>query len=69
MFLDKKGIRLKNLTGVFVSKIYPHNVPVANYWLYEHPFSENKMDFKKIGLKFIYRNRRFVEIFKFIIFG
>ena len=25
-----------------------------NYWLYEHPFSENKMDFDKIGLKFNY---------------
>lgn len=56
VFLDKKGARLKNLTGVFVSKIYPHNVPVANYWFYEHPFSENKMDFNKIGLKFNYIN-------------
>ena len=34
--------------------ICPHNIPVANYWLYEHPFSENKMDFNKIGLKFNY---------------
>lgn len=54
VFLDKKGVRLKNLTGVFVSKICPHNVPVANYWFYEHPFSENKIDFNKIGLKFNY---------------
>lgn len=54
VFLDEKGVRLKNLTGIFVSKIYPHNVPVANYWFYEHPFSENKMDFNKIGLKFNY---------------
>lgn len=54
VFYDKKGVRLKNLTGIFVSKVCPHNVPVANYWLYEHPFSENKMDFNKIGLKFNY---------------
>lgn len=54
VFLDKKGARLKNLTGVFVSKVCPHNIPVANYWFYEHPFSENKMDFKRIGLKFNY---------------
>jgi hypothetical protein len=54
VFLEKSGARLKNLTGVFVSKICPHNIPVANYWLYEHPFSENKMDFNKIGLKFNY---------------
>lgn len=54
VFLDKKGARLKNLTGVFVSKICPHNIPVANYWFYEHPFSENKMDFNEIGLKFNY---------------
>lgn len=57
VFCDKKGARLKNLTGVFVSKVCPHNVPVANYWLYEHPFSENKMDFNKIGLKFNYINK------------
>ena len=44
-------MRLKNLTGIFVSKVCTH---VANYWLYEHPFSENKMDFNKIGLKFNY---------------
>ncbi len=54
VFCDKKGVRLKNLTGVFVSKVCPHNIPVANYWLYEHPFSENKMDFDKLGLKFNY---------------
>lgn len=54
VFLDKKGVRLKNLTGIFVSKICPHNIPVADYWFYEHPFSENKMDFNKIGLKFNY---------------
>lgn len=57
VFCDEKGARLKNLTGVLVSKVYPHNVPVANYWLYEHPLSENKMDFNKIGLKFNYVNK------------
>lgn len=57
VFCDEKGARLKNLTGVLVSKLYPHNVPVANYWLYEHPLSENKMDFNKIGLKFNYINK------------
>ena len=54
VFFNKRGVRFKNLTGIFVSEICPHNIPVANYWLYEHPFSENKMDFNKIGLKFNY---------------
>jgi len=54
VFSDKTGARLKKLTGVFVSKICPHNIAHANYWLYEHPYSENKMDFNKIGLKFNY---------------
>lgn len=54
VFFNQKGVRFKNLTGIFVSKICPHNIPIANYWLYEHPFSENKMDFNKIGLKFNY---------------
>lgn len=54
VFFNKRGVRFKNLTGIFVSEICPHNILVANYWLYEHPFSENKMDFNKIGLKFNY---------------
>lgn len=54
VFLDNQGARLKNLTGVLVTKIFPANIPHANYWLYEHPFTENKMDFQKIGLKYNY---------------
>lgn len=54
VFLDAKGGRLKNLSGVLVTKVSPHNISSSNYWLYEHPFSENKLDFDQLGLK---RNR------------
>lgn len=54
VFLSNKGPRLKNLSGVFVTKIFPHNIPIADYWLFEHPFTNNKMDFSKIGLIYNY---------------
>ena len=54
VFLGNNGPRLKNLSGVLVTKVFPHNIPIANYWLFEHPFSENKFNFNEIGLEFNY---------------
>lgn len=55
IFLNKKNTpRLTNLTGILVSNVSRKNIPDAHYWLCEHPFSENKMDFKKLGLKYSY---------------
>ncbi|QEE49156.1 hypothetical protein FUA48_06050 [Flavobacterium alkalisoli] len=50
VFLDKNGARLTNLTALLIMKIYPHNIPVAPYWLFEHPFSKNKAPLNKLGL-------------------
>lgn len=52
VFLGEKGPNLKNLSGVLVTKVFAHNIPKANYWLYKHPFSENKLDFESLGLKY-----------------
>ncbi|MGV3588328.1 MAG: hypothetical protein ACO1OF_15090 [Adhaeribacter sp.] len=52
IFLDSRGARLRNLSGILVTKIFPHNIPNANYWLFEHPFSRNKFNFNGIGLEF-----------------
>lgn len=52
VFLGEKGPNLKNLSGVLVTKVFANNIPNANYWLYKHPFSENKLDFESLGLKY-----------------
>ena len=56
VFLGEDGPNLKNLSGVLVTKVFPHNIPNANYWLYKHPFSENELDFNLLGLKYNYVN-------------
>ncbi|MEJ6979757.1 hypothetical protein WG906_04805 [Pedobacter sp. P351] len=53
-FLGEKGPRLKNLSGIFLSKVFPHTLPSAKYWLFEHPFSENIFDFNQLGLIYSY---------------
>lgn len=50
IFLDKGGVRLKNLSGVFISKVVPFNIPVADVRVFEHPLSDNKFDFEFLGL-------------------
>lgn len=54
VFYNGNRKRLINLSGVLVSKIYPHNVPVGEYWIYKHPFSQNAMDFEDLGLTYNY---------------
>lgn len=54
LFLSENKIKLANLSGVLVTKVFPHNVPSANYWLFKHPFSENELDFNLLGLKYNY---------------
>lgn len=50
VFLTSKGPRLKNLSGVFVNRVFPSNIPNAEHSFFEHPFTENKFDFSKIEL-------------------
>ena len=54
VFLNDKGPRLKNLSGVFVTKVHPHNIPNAEYWFYKNPFTNNKLDFNELGLDYNY---------------
>jgi hypothetical protein len=53
---------MKNLSGVFITKVYPGNIPKADYWLFEHPFSENKMNFKDLGLRYDFVKNAQIEI-------
>jgi len=50
-YSNKKG-RLKNLSGVFVSQVFPHNIDNAYYYLCQHPLSDNKLDFSQLGLEY-----------------
>lgn len=52
VFLGDKGPRLKNLSGVFVTKVFPHNIPNADYWFYKNPFSNNDLNFNELGLEY-----------------
>jgi hypothetical protein len=54
VFLDSKGPKLKNLSGVFVTRVFPHNIPNAEYWLFKNPFSTNEFDFNNLGLVYSY---------------
>jgi hypothetical protein len=54
IFLDEKGPRKRNVSGVLITQIYPHGIPNSKYWLYENPFAVNKLDWQKIGLIYNY---------------
>ena len=54
IFCNKKGVRIENVSGILVTRVFPHNIPTANYWLFEHPFSDNKLDFNRLGLIYNY---------------
>jgi hypothetical protein len=50
-FLNSKGAKHKNLSGILITKIFPFSISSGNYWLFEHPFSNNKLDYNAIGLE------------------
>jgi hypothetical protein len=47
---DLKRPRNTRVSAFFITNVNPHNLHVANYWLVEHPFAENKMDLNKLNL-------------------
>lgn len=50
VFFNSGKKKLTNVSGIFVSKVFPSNVPSAKYWIYENPFAVNKLDFEKLNL-------------------
>lgn len=61
IFLVKNGPRLKNLSGVLLTKVFPHNIPSSEYWLFKHPFSDNVLDFNKIGLTYSFIENKHIK--------
>jgi len=54
IFYNSGKKKLTNVSGVFVSKVFPSNVPNAKYWIYENPFADNRLDFKRLNLIYNY---------------
>jgi hypothetical protein len=50
MFLDKKGPRCTNVSGVLVTKVMEFNIHVAQHWFAKHPYSKNEADFTAFDL-------------------
>lgn len=49
-YSDKKFINTE-LSGVLITKVFPFNIPVADYWIFKHPQSKFEIDFKMLGLE------------------
>ncbi len=52
IFYNNRKERITNVSGIFVSKVSPHNIHTTNYWLFKHPFTENDLNFDLLGLKY-----------------
>lgn len=50
IFLDKKGSRCKNVTGVLITKVMEFNIHEARHWFALHPFTDVQFDFKVFDL-------------------
>lgn len=50
MFLDKKGPRCTNVSGVLVTKVMEFNIHEAQHWFAKHPYSKNEADFTAFDL-------------------
>ena len=61
VFFNKNRPRLKQVTAVLINRVFPHNIPNSNYWLYKNPFSKYQIDFDNLGLRWNYVKDNYVE--------
>lgn len=50
-----------SVSGVFITRIFPSNIHVANHWLIKHPFTNNEFDFTNLEQSFIHVNENSLE--------
>lgn len=60
IFHNDKKINLENLSGVFITRVYPNSIPNSKYFLFKHPYSSNNLDFNKLGLKYSYEKENYI---------
>ena len=54
VFFNSKSARIKDVSGIMITKALPFNTKNNNYWIFEHPFCTNKIDFQKLNLTYYY---------------
>lgn len=54
IFYESAKRSYSSVSGVFVTRVFPSNLHVANHWLVKHPFSNNEFDFNKLDLSYIH---------------
>ena len=54
IFLNSKGPRLKNISGIIFTRVMPFKVKNADFSIFKHPFSTNEFDFDKLNLGYEY---------------
>ena len=59
VFLGEGGPKYKNVCGLLVTKVVPHNIPISPYWFTKHPFSDKPSDFSlfNFGYYFVDKNK------------
>ncbi|WP_158728434.1 MULTISPECIES: hypothetical protein [unclassified Flavobacterium] len=50
IFYNSGKAQLKNVSGIFITKIFPSNIPNAKYWLHKNPFANNDFNFEDVDL-------------------
>lgn len=60
IFYNKRP-RLKNLSGILITNVNPYNLNIVEQFLFKHPFSENELDFDKLGFQYEYLNKTQLE--------
>ncbi|GAB2515867.1 hypothetical protein [Spirosoma aerophilum] len=57
-----------SVSGVFITRVFPSNMHVADHWLIKHPFSSNALDFNNLDLSFAHVNgNKIEEVSKMVI--
>lgn len=54
IFYNNGSKRITNVSGIMINRIFPHTVPSSKYWIFEHPFTDNKLNFKSLKLPYCY---------------
>jgi hypothetical protein len=52
LVLGKRGPKNKNASAFFITNVLPHNLHIAKYWIYKHPFAENDLDLTETNFTF-----------------
>ncbi len=50
-----------SVSGVFITRVFPSNIHVADHWLVKHPHSNNEFDFNKLGLSYVHVHGNSIE--------